>query len=313
MLHRAAIYWLDLDSDGWFGRDGNASMAAITDAIWSNASHVLEQWRGMLASAPMQMQVLPPAEVVLFVDELSAAARPLLGRGGTIASGYPFETALLQAPWQDLAGCGAPVKVHLLSDILLPSFDAKAIKLAVFLNAVMLGPEVRAAIKSKLRGAGQVQAWVYAAGILDAPSCTAKQPTNSDSDKEHTTPNGVGGHGNGNVDATAGCTPNMATAGDLVGMKLTMSTDDATVLQSTFVKKQHQHEQQHQHQQQQAPPMLPPALLGTSYGQGLGVVSPRLACTGAVVLARYSNNEPSMCWSHQATTNFSSVFIGTPR
>lgn len=95
MLHRAAIYWLDLASRGWFGRADNASVAAITDAIWSNASHVLGQWRALLdagsgggGEASRLPALLPAAEVAVFVDEISAAARPLLGRGGTISSGY---------------------------------------------------------------------------------------------------------------------------------------------------------------------------------------------------------------------------------
>ena len=40
MLRGWAIYWLDLECAGWFGRGNNASDVAITDAIWSNASHV---------------------------------------------------------------------------------------------------------------------------------------------------------------------------------------------------------------------------------------------------------------------------------
>ena len=43
MLHRQSIYWLDLESVGWWGRDDNSTMVDATDNIWGNASHVLSQ------------------------------------------------------------------------------------------------------------------------------------------------------------------------------------------------------------------------------------------------------------------------------
>ena len=54
MLHRQAVYWLDLMSKGWWGRDDNATMVRATDAIWSNASHVLTQWNKLLSSASVR-------------------------------------------------------------------------------------------------------------------------------------------------------------------------------------------------------------------------------------------------------------------
>ena len=76
MLHRQAVYWLDLASIGWWGRDDNATMVSATDAMWSNASHILAQWKTLLTSSTLQAQLLPRAEVAIFVDEVSAAARP---------------------------------------------------------------------------------------------------------------------------------------------------------------------------------------------------------------------------------------------
>lgn len=145
MLKKSAIYWLDLQSHGWFGRDDNDTMVAITDAIWNNTSHALSQWQTMLNSSSVQQHVIPSTqpEVAIFVDEISAGARPLLGLGA-------FETALLKHPWQDLAGIGAPVRVHLLSDLLNPNFTAKGIKMAVMLNAAMISAKLRKAIKTKL-------------------------------------------------------------------------------------------------------------------------------------------------------------------
>ncbi len=85
MLHRQALYWLDLASKGWWGRGDNATMIAATDAIWGNASHVLRQWQTLLSSSAMQAQLLPRAEVAIFVDEVSAAARPgEQSRSGTL-------------------------------------------------------------------------------------------------------------------------------------------------------------------------------------------------------------------------------------
>jgi hypothetical protein len=84
MLHRQAVYWLDLFSKGWWGRDDNATMVAATNAIWGNATHILAQWKRFVTSSRLQAPLLPPAEVAIFVDEISPAARPLLGRGGTI-------------------------------------------------------------------------------------------------------------------------------------------------------------------------------------------------------------------------------------
>ena len=92
----------------------------------------------MLATPEKQAAVLTAAEVAVFVDELSAAAIPLLCARGTIPSGYPFETKLLQTQWQDIAGLGAPDKVYLLSDLLEPAFDNASIKMAVIPNAFML-------------------------------------------------------------------------------------------------------------------------------------------------------------------------------
>ena len=282
MLHRHAMYWLDLASNGWWGRDDNATMIAATDAMWSNASHVMKQWEALLASAALQAPVLPPAEVAIFVDEVSAAARPVLGRGGTIPQGFPFETALQMHSWQDIAGIGAPVRVFLMGDLLHEDFPYGDLKLAVFLNAFMLTPELRQVIKTKLQTNGRTVAWLYAPGLLDAEACS--------------------GTGSGS------CVPSIAASSELVGLQLELHVT-AESLTTTFQKAM-------------------PALAGSSYGAGLGLVSPWLACTegqgnrhGAeelVVLGRYGANagaKASVCSSQSstATSNFSAVFIGAPR
>jgi hypothetical protein len=278
MLHRQGLYWLDLESVGWWGRDDNASMIAATDAIWSNASHVLTQWQALLDSPTLQMNILPPAEVAIFVDEVSAGARPLLGRGGTIPLGFPFEIALQQQPWQDIAGIGAPVRVYLMSDLLHENFPFSEIKLAIVLNAFMVGLEIRQAVKSKLQRNGRTVAWIYAPGLFDADSC--------------------GGSG--------GCEPDAAAASQLVGLPLLLNSTSSVSLATTF-----------EAHPGSVGPVLPASVLGSSYGAQLGTVSPWLSCAEGAgkmsVLGRYASGAPSVCWSNHAVANHSAVFVGTPQ
>ena len=278
MLHRQGLYWLDLASVGWWGRNDNASMVAATDAIWGNASHVLTQWQALLISPALQAPVLPPAEVAIFVDEISAASRPLLGRGGTIPEGYTFERALQQQPWQDIAGIGAPVRVYLQSDLTHESFSFEEIKLAVFLNCFMIGAGVRQAVKLKLQNSNRTVAWVYAPGLLDADAC--------------------GGAG--------ACAPDAAASSDLVGLPLKMNETTvplATIFEAATAT---------------AGPALPAGVAGASYGDQLGSVSPWLSCVEAenevIILGRYeAGDQPSVCWTQHTAANHSALFVGTPR
>lgn len=239
----------------------------------------------------------------MFVDELSAAARPLLGAGGTIPSGFAFETQLLQSQWQNIAGIGTPVKVYLLSDLLQPSFDNASIKMAVFSNAFMLGSEMVDAVRSKLQGAGQLLVWSYTPAIFDASACT------------------------GSIDSSGAfsstCTPNMTAASDVVGMSLLINSTVAVPLTTTFSGVT------------PATGLPPPSLAGTSYGDTCGDISPHVTCGGGgsvdgrvggngssvvSVIGRYATAAqrkagkiPSMCHATHTDANYSSVFIGTPR
>jgi len=221
-------------------------------------------------------------------------SRPLLGRGATIPLGYQFESALQMHPWQDLAGIGAPVRVFLLSDLLHERFPSHDIKLAIFLNAFMLAPELRQAIQTKLQVANKTLAWLYAPALFDAANtCSGTGP----------------------------CVPDMVAASELVGHRLSLNTTAAS-LSTTF-------ETPPAGSQPSAAgcPPLPDTLVGTSYAgaeswpHDLGLVSPWLSCnrpsnnnTAAWgVLGRYQNKQPSLCWSKSATQQFSSVFIGAPR
>jgi hypothetical protein len=235
---------------------------------------------------------------------------------------------------------GAPVKVHLLSDLLNPEFDVSDIKLAVFLNAFVISDGLRVAIDERLNGDGRTLAWVYAPGILNGSSC-----------------------------AKGACTPNVTMASDLVGIPLSMSLGNPASLTSTFVT------QSAHPLAGTAEPVLPPELNGTVYGAGLGLVSPWFSCGGSdadgdgdrsdgsnvsdggdgrggvggggggsdkdgvdtrealedvdpiTVLARYTyaadeatsstasrlgrqGTPSSICWRHRTSTNASAIFIG---
>lgn len=219
----------------------------------------------------------------------------VLGRGGTIPEGFQFETALQMHAWQDLSGIGAPVRVFLLSDLLRENFPADQIRLAVFLNAFMVNDELREAVKTKIQTGGRTAAWIFAPGLFNGSAC-------------------AGG---------GSCLPSIAAASDLVGIPLSMHAAD-TSLTTTFVP----------HAGGNGPIIAPP-LAGSSYGQTLGMVSPRLSCDEGgsndhtLVLGRYNqvvstaggaassvvSSNAAICYrttQNKASTS-NSVFIGAPR
>eukprot|EP01051_Picozoa_sp_SAG22_P005719 SAG22_NODE_349_length_11854_cov_8.087282_10_plen_180_part_00 len=66
-----------------------------------------------------------------------------------------------------LHAVGAPVRQHLLSDLAEPGFATDSIKLAVFLNAWRVTPQVQAAIDSELKVSNKTLVFIYAAGIIN--------------------------------------------------------------------------------------------------------------------------------------------------
>ena len=294
MLRKAAIYWLDLGSTGSFGRADNASTIAMTDAIWSNASHVIQQWTRLLSSSQLQRPLVLPS-VAVFVDELSAAARPLLGRGGTIPEGWPFENALLQEPWQDIARIGAPVRVYLLSDLLLPAFSTDEIRLAVMLNVFLPDQTTKAAVRDKLQRDGRTVAWIYLPGLLDGDACTLASTPGQ---------------------AAKACVPNATAASELTGLSLRVG-EGAIPLTSQF-------EPASSTEGSVGAPVLSPALAGSKFGAELGTVAPWMYCgEGATtkftptVLARYVHQgSASVVWQpvqSVAGGQHNAVFVGTLR
>jgi hypothetical protein len=77
---------------------------------------------------------------------------------------------------QALAGQMAPVRYHLLSDLLHPDFPADQVRLAVFANAFELSPRIRQAIRDKLQRDDKVLLYVHAAGAIrgGSPASTAQ-------------------------------------------------------------------------------------------------------------------------------------------
>ena len=116
--------------------------------------------------------------------------------------------------------------------------------------------------------------------------------------------------------------PSIAAASDLVGIPLAMHAAD-TSLTTTFVP----------HVGGNGPVIAPP-LAGSSYGQALGMVSPRLSCYDSgsndhtLVLGRYNQavsiagaaassvaSSNAICYrtTQNKASNYNSVFIGAPR
>lgn len=82
LLRGQGVYWLDLESRGWFGRTDNATTVASTSAIWGNASQVLRQWSRLLADSDLRRQVSRPLSVparslaCIYVDASSIGCKP---------------------------------------------------------------------------------------------------------------------------------------------------------------------------------------------------------------------------------------------
>jgi hypothetical protein len=330
MLRKQGLYWLDLMSRGWFGRTDNASTIATTAAIWGNASLVLKQWQRLLTNATLQKQSLPPPAIAIFVDEKSSSARPLKGKGGSpdgqALPGYHFENALLRMPWQTLASIGAPVRVYLMTDLLRSEFPVEHIRLAVMLNAFIVSPEVRAAVRTKLQTGGRTIVWSYTPGIFvgASESDSALTTFGSTAHTGHTGPAGptgskafvvdsMLGHRQTQAPAPATLMPSSAAASDLTGLPLRFGIGNApSSLLSTFM-----------------PGVMMPVGSTGHFGGEFGPVSPWMYCgtdTGLTVEvgARYTDGTASVVRANIAmhitnttggtnsTDDHTAVFIGTP-
>jgi hypothetical protein len=156
VLRGNALYFYDLGSAGWFGRPDRATETA---SIWrgiGSAASIYRRDAARAGAAAVNLQ----SQVAVFVDDVSAATRTVFDEGS------PFLSSLLRSPSIYLASIGAPTRVFLLSDLLLPSYDWRKYRMCVFLNAFVVTPTLSRAIDVKLRRHNTTLVWTYAAGIF---------------------------------------------------------------------------------------------------------------------------------------------------
>ena len=144
LAHRAGVTWMDLWGQGWLN----------SPDIWrelGNLTRETARWEQIVPSTPTA------PDVAVFVDEASLAYLK------TDANG--LGAALVSRTRDLLLRAGASVGFYLQSDVTQPNVpDAK---LYLFLNALRLTTEERAAVREKLQKPGKTLAWLYAPGIFD--------------------------------------------------------------------------------------------------------------------------------------------------
>ena len=118
------------------------------------------------SSTSRELEVVLHPDVAIFVNVASAAVRTAFDDGAG------FLSALIRDPPQHLAASGAPVRIFLLSDLLLPDvdwFNLSHCKMCVFLNAFVLPPNVEAAIELTLKrkSVPTTLVFTFGAGLFD--------------------------------------------------------------------------------------------------------------------------------------------------
>ena len=182
LMRGNTLYFYDLATKGWFGRPG-VSAAAETDSIWDGITTALKgldypehQQHGRVVQeaqhddddddddddAGMQYGNLHP-EVAVFVDDVSAATRTVFDEGSE------FLESLMKNSAITISSIGAPARLFVLSDLLLPNFDWSRYRMCVFLNAFVVTPTLSQAIETKLKRGNTTLVWTYAAGIYETP------------------------------------------------------------------------------------------------------------------------------------------------
>ena len=144
LAHRAGVTWMDLWGQGWLN----------SPDIWRELGGLVTQstrW-GRLVPNPA-----PTPDVAVLVDE--ASLRFLKNDANGLGAHLVGRTRDL------LLRAGASVGFYLQSDVTRPNFPEA--KLYLFLNALRLTTEERAAIREKLQKSGKTLAWLYAPGIFD--------------------------------------------------------------------------------------------------------------------------------------------------
>lgn len=167
-LRGNGLYYFDLFGDGWFGQPSRPVESA---GMWSAI-------RGVIEAAAMVNTTEDSAfkpQVVVFVDEVSQSHMTYDNNYGTKLSvpNDNWQDSLLKGAADQLTQLGAPVRLHLLSDLLSSQFDAGSVKLAIFLNAFSLSGAIRAAIDNRLKNQNRTLLFFHAAGVLDSDNLSA--------------------------------------------------------------------------------------------------------------------------------------------
>jgi hypothetical protein len=100
-------------------------------------------------------------QVAVFVDDVSAATRTVFDDGAD------FLSSLMHYPPIIIGSIGAPTRVFVLSDLLLPDFDSSEFRMCIFLNAFVVTPELSEAI-SKLKQGNTTLVWQFAPGLFES-------------------------------------------------------------------------------------------------------------------------------------------------
>jgi hypothetical protein len=198
MLHGNGAYFYDLGCQGWFGRPAAPN---VTAALWSGIKSAFAPFYAVLKDDAMAVNRAGSAEssaahgsarpsrkrsqsingedtpvtmphtirlnpeIAVFVDDLSATTWISLNDGG-------ITTALVQEPPIFLSASGCPVRLFLLSDLLVPTADWTHFKLVVFLNPFVMPPSIAEAIAAKLENGNRTLVWQYAPGIFGQANTT---------------------------------------------------------------------------------------------------------------------------------------------
>lgn len=150
-------YMLDLDTYGWLGQPqqlieshqlwrGLGALLSTIASISSDAPRVGTGAKPEVLSGPLRF----PAQIAVFTDSTSLDLTPLSGpqSGSGLGGGCPswFQNGL-KVNAMTLSTLGTPVLHLATEDLLTEQLDLSNIRLAVFLNAVHLAPEVEAAVR----------------------------------------------------------------------------------------------------------------------------------------------------------------------
>ena len=148
LAHQAGVSWMDLWGQGWLD----------SEDIWQELgglTRLADRW-DRAAAARSGPRVAAP-DVVVFVDEASLC----LLRSDTSGLG----SHLIVKTRDLLLRAGANVGFYLQSDLTHPNLPDASLYL--FLNALRLTTEEKAAIREKLHQPGKTLCWLYAPGIFD--------------------------------------------------------------------------------------------------------------------------------------------------